>query len=141
MEITQRDAQSLIRSFSLLHHAQKKNPSVLRGRIKKTGEIGSVTVHEDELEGLFREHFQLIFEQFLHLCRDLSPSALREVGERGVVLAGGMSQIPGIAEWISNMVQLPVAPVPRQHVASVVGASKLWSSWDKYSNIRLHTHG
>jgi rod shape-determining protein MreB len=108
----------------------------VRGRDLKTGLPATVTVAEEEIRAAIEPVIERIIQGVCSSLEELSPEVSAGIIESGMVLTGGVSQLAGLADRISQETGIAArrAASDVQSVA-VLGAGKLFRD-GSYTSIR-----
>ena len=72
---------------------------------------------------------QLVLESWLEMLREmmleLPPPAVQSLLKKGLLLAGGLAQLQGLSEWLSEQLEMPVELLEQPQLAVVRGL-RLW---------------
>ena len=86
----------------------KERFSVVRGRDLETGLPKSLKVSSEEIREALTPILQSIITNISDTLEETPPELLSDIMERGIVMAGGSSLIPGIDKVISEATKMPV---------------------------------
>jgi rod shape-determining protein MreB and related proteins len=96
---------------------------VIRGIDAVSGLPRSVEIQPSILEKIYEAPLKKILHTALRTLQSLPPETSGELLDRGVVLCGGGALLPGLASWMSDIMQIPVQLSPCPVEAAVKGAS------------------
>lgn len=99
-----------IASFSVSKNGQNKNGkfAVVRGRDLETGLPKSIKLTSGEIQEALSPVVQEIIANIVDTLEETPPELVSDIMERGIILAGGGSLIPGIDTAISEATKMPV---------------------------------
>ena len=99
--------------------------TVVRGRDIETGLPKSVRISESEVREALAPEIDSIIEGISETIEETPPELVRDIMERGIVLAGGGSLIRGIDRKIADQTKMPVWVTDDPQTAVVRGCGKL----------------
>lgn len=97
----------------------------IHGRDVITGLHRSVTADPVEAERAARTPMVAVFDGIRTVLRRCPPDLVADVGERGVMLAGGNAAMPGLEAMLREAAHLPVHVAEHPGVAPILGLGSL----------------
>ena len=103
---------------------------LVRGRDSRTGMPRDINLTSQELRPLLERPAMRIADEILSLLEETSPELVGDIGETGIVLTGGGSQIWGMDIFLQNQIgtSCTIADDPASCVAYGCGKSLNWIS-------------
>ena len=100
----------------------------LKGRDVNTGTPRTAEITSDEIYELFRRPLHQIADEVLSVLEQASPELVSDIGEEGIIITGGVAQMCGIAEFLTERTGIPcmVADDPATCTARGCGKSLSW---------------
>ena len=100
----------------------------VRGREVKTGMPRSIRLTSSEIYAILEKPVNRIADEILSLLEDTSPELVADIGESGIVLTGGCSQLWGMDMLLQNRIgtTCTIADDPASCVALGCGKSLGW---------------
>jgi rod shape-determining protein MreB len=86
----------------------KKREVMMRGRDLKTGLPKSVVVSSEEIGMALHGPLATIIASVKDILEDSPPELIPDILDQGIILAGGMSQLRGMAQRFSRELEAPV---------------------------------
>lgn len=83
-------------------------------------------LNSEEVHQAFCEPLSRIVEGIKGVLEQTSPDLVSDIGERGIVLAGGGALMKGIDVWLSKELSLPVVITEDPQLCVVRGGGKAW---------------
>lgn len=129
------DAAELKQNYSF---ATRKDKDIyVLGKDTRLNKIKDLTLSPNDIEEVIKDFFELLLVSCRSFLVSLPSSLLRIIKEDGIVVTGGMSQMEGLHDWLSQALQMPVKGIARQHIVPLLGASKAWEQWETNSYLAL----
>jgi len=129
-------AEAVKISIATLGEAKEKF-SVVRGRDLETGLPKSVKLSSGEIREALTPTIQEIITNISDTLEETPPELVGDVMEKGIVLAGGGSLIPGIDKLISEATKMPVWIANDPLTCVVRGCGKLLEDARLLAKIRV----
>jgi rod shape-determining protein MreB len=95
------------------------------GRDRGTGLVRRAKIHADEVRSALERPLARIVDALNDVIERAPPELLSDVSERGVVLVGGSSLLPGFDELLRRKTGLPVTIAERPLTAVAHGAGRI----------------
>lgn len=105
----------------------------VRGRNAETGLPAAVTVTAGEISFLIRRSLQPIVAAVEETLAATPPELAGDIFERGIMLAGGGAQLPGMCELISRATGIPARLAAHPAEAVALGALEALENAEEYS--------
>ncbi len=99
--------------------------AVIRGRDLETGLPKSLRVSAGEIQEALSPVLNQIVDMIKNLIEETPPELVADIMERGMVLAGGGSLLPGIDKFIAEATKMPVWVTEEPMAAVVRGCGKV----------------
>ncbi len=103
----------------------KEKIAVIRGRDIETGLPKSLRVSETEIREAIGPVVSLIVDSVLEVIEETPPELTSDILERGIMLTGGGSLLPGVDELVMERTKIPVILVEDPLTTVVRGVAKL----------------
>lgn len=114
---------------------------VVRGRDVVTGLPREVVITDADIRDAISQSVDTIVETVRGVLEHTPPEVLADVMQRGIYLSGGGALIPGFAELLEEIIQVPVVIVPDPLRAVVRGTGIVLENLDKYEEILIDNEG
>lgn len=115
----------------------KEKFTVVRGRDLETGLPKSLKVSSEEIREALAPTIQEIITNISDTLEETPPELLSDIMEKGIVLAGGGSLIPGIDKTISESTKMPVWIADDPLTCVVRGCGKVLEDYSLLNKIRI----
>ncbi|MFC1625174.1 rod shape-determining protein, partial [Patescibacteria group bacterium] len=115
----------------------KEKFTVVRGRDLETGLPKSLKVSSEEIREALAPIVQEIISNISDTLEETPPELLGDIMERGIVMAGGGSLIPGIDKAISEATKMPVWVAEDPLTCVVRGCGKVLEDYSLLNKIRV----
>lgn len=115
----------------------KEKFTVVRGRDLETGLPKSLKVSSEEIREALAPIIQEIITNISDTLEETPPELLSDIMEKGIVLAGGGSLIPGIDKTISESTKMPVWIADDPLTCVVRGCGKVLEDYSLLNKIRI----
>ncbi len=119
---------------------EKEKFAVVRGRDLETGLPKSVKLSSSEIREALSPTIQEIISAVGDCLEETPPELVSDIMERGIVMAGGGSLLPGIDKVIAQETKIPVAVAPDPLTCVVRGCAKVLADAKLLAKIRV-SHG
>ena len=100
------------------------------GRDNISRQVRTVELSSTELLEGIQPTLRQIASVLKHTLRSLSPELCADILESGLMVSGGSAQMPGIDDFLSAELSIPVFIADRPHLTSILGAGELLSNAD-----------
>lgn len=114
---------------------------VIRGRDAVTGLPREVAITETDIREAIAPHIDTLVETIRALLERTPPEVLADIMQRGIHLAGGGALIPGLANLLEDVLQVPVVVVPDPLRAVVRGIGVIVEDLYEYEEILIENEG
>ncbi len=135
--IGDRTAEEVKINIGTAYHKDEKTQMEIRGRDMVSGLPKTVTVDSDEIREALSEAVEGIMEAIKITLENTPPELSADIMDKGVVLAGGGSQLHGFDRRISEETGMPVYLAENPIDCVVLGAGKTLSSIDLLKRVTL----
>ncbi len=114
---------------------------VVRGRDVVTGLPREVVVTDTDIRNAISSAVDTLVETVRGVLEQTPPEVLADIMQRGIHLSGGGALIPGLAELLEEIIQVPVIVVPDPLRAVVRGTGIILENLDRYEDILIDNEG
>ena len=111
--------------------------TVVRGRDVVTGLPREVTITDADIREAISHAIDTIIEAVRDVLEKTPPEVLADVMQRGIFLSGGGALIPGVAQLLSEMLQVQVHMVPDPLSSVVRGTGIILEHLDRYHEVLI----
>ncbi len=118
--ITTNDAKGLLESVA--GWGEKQAVQVVRGKDKKKGTIISAKISTNELHAPLHIWMRTLSDWCMHALASLPTKYAHTIERSGISLAGGLSQLPGIAQELQRTTGVQIRTIGRPQLAPALGA-------------------
>lgn len=133
--ITDEQAENIKNEVSSLHENDMYT-TTFEGL--QDSEYKSVTIRANEARVAIIGVYEKIFDLIEEILDSIPAETLAEVRKNGIVFTGGVSSIPGLTEYATKRLNLPVKVIENPKDAVILGAGKLLSlNKEDYPYIKL----
>lgn len=129
---TAEDIKILLGSIMRLENARE---TIVRGRDVVTGLPREVVITDADIREAISHSVDSIVEAVRDVLEETPPEILADVMQRGIYLTGGGALIPGVAELLSDVLQVGVIVVPDPLTSVVRGTGIILENFDKYAEV------
>lgn len=110
---------------------------VVRGRDLEKGLPKSIRVNASQIREALLPSFNKIVEAVNDVIEDTPPELSSDIAERGIVLCGGGSLIPGLLKLVSNETKMPVSVASEPLSSVVLGCAKLLGDQQLLARVKI----
>jgi len=118
-------AEELKRNIGAVKHRSDTDSEEVKGRDLKNPEAKTVVVTSDELVEALQEPMAKIIEAVRNVIEKCSPNIVDDIDTNGIIMAGGGSQLYGIADVIEEITKTRTFVVDDPVSCAIYGAGKL----------------
>lgn len=133
LEVSLSGAEALLHSITLRTDVEQRvrvTGKAIGGGIPKTISIdGSVLV--GPLLGIVDRYTALIIE----VLTQVPPAVTGDIVDRGILFSGGLAQVKGLSEYVSNQLQLPCSVVEEPAEAAIRGVHVALQHIDEFKQL------
>lgn len=115
----------------------KEKSFVIRGRDLESGLPKSLKITSSEVREALSPVIIQIIEAIAETIEDTPPDLVSDILEKGITLAGGGSQIPGLAQVIAERVKMPVWVAPDPMTCVVRGCAKVLENKELLNRVKV----
>lgn len=101
-------AEKLKREWVSVMHASRNESFTVRGRRLADGVEVIIELTERTLSPVMQSILQPVVQLMKRVLRSATPEMAEDLIKSGMILAGGTAQLPGISDWISSQIGIPV---------------------------------
>ncbi|MEK7550767.1 MAG: rod shape-determining protein [Patescibacteria group bacterium] len=116
---------------------QKNKFTVVRGRDLETGLPKSIKLTSGEIQESLGQVIQEIVGNIVDVLEEVPPELASDIMERGIVLAGGGSLLPGIEKIIADATKMPVWIADDPLTCVVRGCGRLLDDSNLLAKVRV----
>ena len=98
----------------------------------------TIVLTDKDIREAMSEPVHAIIDAVRKALDNTTPELIRDIGKRGMVLAGGGSLIKGLGKALSEELKLPVYRAKDPLTAVVRGAGTVLEEWDTYKNVTIN---
>jgi rod shape-determining protein MreB len=126
--IGQTTAEDVKIQIGCVYPRQEDISMLVKGRDAKTGVPREVTLLSSEICGILQRMARQIADEVLSVLEDTSPELVGDIGQNGITLTGGGSQIAGMDRLLTELtgITCTIADDPDSCVAYGCGKSLSW---------------
>ncbi len=135
--IGERTAEDLKISIGSAGPLKNEKETVIRGRDLETGLPKSIRVSSTEIREAIAGPVQMIIEAIADTIEETPPELVADVMERGITLAGGGAQLPGLAERIARETKMPVWVADDSMTCVVRGCGKVLENAELLEKVKV----
>ncbi len=114
---------------------------VARGRDVVTGLPREVIITDTDIMNAISPSVDSIVETVRGVLERTPPEVLADIMQRGIYLSGGGALIPGFADLLEDVIQVPIIVVPDPLRAVVRGTGIVLENLDRYEEILVDNEG
>ncbi len=123
--IGDRTAESLKISRGYYGRPLGRPPAKVPGQDLRRLRPGTLEVREEDIGAAIAEPIGEIVDAIRAVIEQTPPELVRELGERGLVLAGGGAAIAGLAETLAHVLSIPTRVAETPLLCVALGAGKI----------------
>lgn len=135
---TAEDAKVMLAS---IEQTEDGKEMVVRGRDVVTGLPREVVITDSDIRAAISQAVDSIIEAVRGVLEKTPPEVLADVMQRGIHVSGGGALIPGLADILNDVMQVPVYIVPDPLRAVVRGTGIVLENLDAYEEILIDNEG
>lgn len=119
LEVSLSEAERLLKTVVLRSDVEQR--ITVTGKELSTGAPKTIAIDGStlvtDLEQVIERYVQLITD----VLSQVPPAVTGDIVDRGILLSGGLAQLRGLSEFLSNRLQLPVSVVEEPHLSAIKG--------------------
>src|SRR3989339_1018407 len=119
----------------LLNFNNAEKTVVIRGKSLESGLPKSVKIKSSDINEALLTNFNQIIDGIKELIESSPPEVVDEVMQKGVILTGGLSRIPGIDKFFEDELKLNVYCSDKYEYSTINGLMKLTENEEAFSKI------
>lgn len=139
--VGERTAEEAKVKLASIAQSEDVNELVVRGRDVVTGLPREVVVTEVDIRNAISHSVDAIVETVRGVLERTPPEVVADIMQRGIHLSGGGALIPGFAQLLEEVMQVPVLVVPDPLRAVVRGTGMVLENLDTYEEILIDNEG
>lgn len=120
---------------NLLNFDMAEKSATIRGKSLESGLPKTVRVKSSDIKEALLTIFNQIIDNVKDLIESSAPEIVDEILKRGIILTGGLSNIPGLDKFIAQEIKIDVTTAPGLEYATINGLAKLASREDEFSKL------
>jgi rod shape-determining protein MreB len=125
LEVGEESAEELKIALGGIDALREKQSVAVRGRNLRTGLPEEVVVTSEEIHSSIWPTLRAIKQHVRAALEEITTEASVDLLDSGITLSGGLAQIPGLAEHLTQDLGLPVRVAPTPALATTMGAGRL----------------
>jgi rod shape-determining protein MreB len=125
LEVSEETAEEIKIKLGVVDAQQEQRTMAARGRNLTTGLPEEITVRSEEIYPLIQPVLRVIKQHIHTVLEEISTGASVDLLDSGVTLSGGLSQLAGLPEILSQELGLSVRVASEPILAAVLGAGRL----------------
>ena len=137
LEIGTRTAEQIKISVGSAMRSRSTKNILVKGRDLVTGIPKTIDVRADEIRLALKDPVRRILEVIKEALESTPAELSSDIIDRGIVLAGGGSQLQGLDQVLREKTGVPVNVTEEPHLAIVKGCGKIIEDLEKYKNVLL----
>lgn len=135
--IGERTAEDIKVALASIKNGEQSKDAIVRGRDVVTGLPREVIITESDIRDAISHSVDSIIEAVRDVLEKTPPEVLADVMQRGIYLTGGGALIPGAAQLLEDVLQVPVIVVPEPLTSVVRGAGMVIENFELYADILI----
>jgi rod shape-determining protein MreB len=135
--VGERTAEDAKVKLATIDHGTEMRELVVRGRDVVTGLPREVVITDTDIRSAISPSVDTIVETVRGVLEQTPPEVLADVMQRGIHLSGGGALIPGFAELLEEVIQVPVIVVPDPLRAVVRGTGIVLENLERYEELLI----
>ncbi len=124
-------AGQIIHQYGTTLNADSESFADVVGRERVTGEQRVVRLYQSQLTEIITAEFKQLFATVRQIIATCPPDVAKDLVTSGIVLAGGGSLLPGLAEELSEVAGIPVHVYKDPSHLGVLGAARCLATFDE----------
>lgn len=121
----------------LLNFVQQDNVTLVRGKSLETGLPKSIKVKSSDIKEALLSSFNQIIDTVKEIIELAPPEVVDEVYKNGVVLTGGLSNIPGIETFFIEELKIPAKLADNRDNTTINGVLRICRRKEHIQRLRL----
>ena len=121
--------------IDILNFKNNEKIVVTRGKSLENGLPKSVKIKSSDINEALRTNFNQIIDGIKELIESSPPEVVDEVMQKGVILTGGLSRIPGIDKFFEDELKVGVYCSDKYEYSTINGLMKLTENEEAFSKI------
>ncbi len=122
----------------LLNFVDRDITMVVRGKSLETGLPKSVKIKSGDIKEALQPQIHQIIDAAKEVIEASPPEVIDEIYESGIILCGGLAQVPGLDKYISRELKLETHAAPHPDDITIKGLMKIGESREMLSRLRIH---
>lgn len=128
-------------TLASVEHESEAKEMVVRGRDVVTGLPREVVITDADIREAIAPSVQAIVEAVRDVIEKTPPEVLSDVMQKGIFVSGGGALIPGVAELLEEVLDVPVIVVPDPLRAVIRGSGMVLESLEDYEELLIEKEG
>jgi rod shape-determining protein MreB len=125
MEVREETAEEIKIQLGAVDEQIEPRTMAVRGRNLTTGLPEEITVGSEEIRPLIQPALRVIKQHMRTALEEISTGASVDLLDSGITVSGGLAQLTGLAEHLSQELGLSVRIAPDPMLAAALGAGRL----------------
>jgi rod shape-determining protein MreB len=124
LDVSEETAEAVKIELATVRHGHSGRSMAVRGRKLATGLPEELIVRSEEIQPVIQPSLRVIKQHVRMALEEIPTAASVDLLDSGITLSGGLSQIPGLAEYLGQELGLFVRVAPDPMLAAVMGAGR-----------------
>lgn len=121
--------------IDILNFINTEKVIVTRGKSLENGLPKSVKIKSSDINEALRSNFNQIIDGIKELIESSPPEVVDELMQKGIILTGGLSKVPGIDKFFEDELKLNVYCSEKHEYTTINGLMKLTANEESFSKI------
>lgn len=123
--------------IDILNFKNSEKLIVTRGKSLENGLPKSVKIKSSDINEALRSSFNQIIDGIKELIESSPPEVVDELMQKGIILTGGLSKVPGIDKFFEDELKLRVYCSEKHEYTTINGLMKLTTNIEAFSKILI----
>jgi len=123
--------------MKLLNYENTNKTLIVRGKSLETGLPKSVKINTSDIQEALSVNFNQILDSIKELVELALPEIVDEIYEKGIVLTGGLSNIPGIEKFFETELKIKVKSTENPNVSTVNGLVRIGRRKEMINRLKI----
>ena len=133
LEVSSSAAENLLHSLVLRTDVEQRVK--ITGKEVNTGSAKVLTIDGSSLIAPLEQIINRYVALVIDVLSQVPPAVTGDIVDRGILLAGGLAQLPGLSEYLSQQLQLPCSVVEDPATAAVRGVRSALEHIDAFKEL------
>lgn len=123
--------------INLLNFSDEEKTQITRGKSLETGLPKSVKIKSSDIKEALLSNFNQIVDTIKEMVELSPPEVIDEIYEQGIILTGGLAQIPGLANFFEAELKIKVVLTDNIESSTIIGLIKIGRRKENLQKLKI----